>query len=152
MDGLKRIALSFASVLLFGLVLFVLGTVPTVLSSGPRSALADIQSLALYLLFALPAWVLALPFVLLFQDANGRRLGWIMAIGTAIGPVVILAWMLLVAGALPDWQRDGFAVMVSASISLPTTIIYVLLLRRFTTKTSTTPPSRSPAEAPHPPV
>jgi hypothetical protein len=113
------------------LSLGVWGAVPAAIPYGPRYALPVLQILPVYLLFAFPGWILALPFVLLFKDANGRHLWWILTIGTAIGPVFILGWSLLASAGRLNWQANGSAVAMSIWIGFFTTISYALLLRRF---------------------
>jgi hypothetical protein len=111
------------------------GAVPTAIRYEPRYAVPVLQILPVYLLFAFPGWILALFFVLLFKDANGRRhLWWILTIGTAISPTFILGWSLLASGERLNWQANGSAVAMSIWIGFFTTISYALLLRRLTNR------------------
>ena len=110
----------------------VWGIPSTAMRYGPRYVLPALQMLPVYLLFAFPGWLLALPYVLLFEDANGRRFWWILAIGIAIGPTFMLACSLLASGGRLNWQANGSAVEMSIWIGSVTTIFYAMLLRRFT--------------------
>ena len=131
MTALKRVALAFCSLLLGFLLFAVVGTVPTAIHYGLRYAIPTLQILPAYLLVALPGLVLALPFVLLIKDAEGPRAWIILAIGTCIGPGVLGTWSLLAAHGHLSWQGDGPGLLMSLEIGTPTTIIYVMLLRRF---------------------
>lgn len=134
MSAPKRMALAFGCMLLGVVSLGIVGTIPTAIRYGAGAASPALQMMPLYLLFALPGWFLALPFVLFFKDANGPRFWWILGIGSAIGPGFILAWTLLASGGHLNWQADGSAVAMSAFIGLFTTLFYALLLRRFSQK------------------
>ncbi len=131
MTAPKRVVLAFSS-LLVGFMLFaIVGIVPTAILYGPRYALPAVQIMPLYLLFALPGLVLALPFVLFFKSAKGYR-AWIMlAIGSIIGPAFLGVWAFLASHGHFSWQANGAALIMSIWIGLPTTVLYVLLLRRF---------------------
>jgi hypothetical protein len=132
MTAPKRMALAFCCMLLGILSLGAWGAISTAIHYGPRYVLPALQMLPVYILFAFPGWILALPFVLLFKDANGRNLWWILAIGTAIGPAFMSGWSLLASGGRWNWQANGSAVAMSIWIGFLTTISYVVLLRRFT--------------------
>jgi hypothetical protein len=125
-------ALAFCCMLLGVASLGVPFGLPAAIRYGPRYALSTLEMLPVYLMFAFPGWILALPFVLLFKDANGRRLWWILAIGTAIGPAFMLSWCLHASGGRLNWQANGSAVVMSIWIGFFTTVFYALLLRRFT--------------------
>ena len=132
MTGPRRLLLSLCSVFL-GVALFgILFTIPAALRDGIRSAVsADYLGILLFYFFvALPGWVLAMPFVLCFENAGGRR-AWIMlAIGTAIGPAFLGTWALLASHGHLRWQSDGATLMMSAWIAFLTTASYVVLLSR----------------------
>ncbi len=82
-----------------------------------------------YFVFALPSWLIALPFVILLKDAEGWR-GWAtLVIGVLIGPGFILLWGLVESPGHLTWQGDSFALVASAIISLLTTVCYVLTLK-----------------------
>jgi hypothetical protein len=88
--------------------------------------------LPLDLLFALPAWVLLLPLVVGLEDAEGRR-GWIIGIvGVLFGPAMIALWQLAVSQDYFNNQGDWVAVAMAASVSIPTTAYYLLILKRST--------------------
>jgi cation transport ATPase len=86
-----------------------------------------------YLLFTLPGWVLALPFVIYFKNADGWRTWAILAIGTAIGPCFLLGWPLLEYGRI-NWRGNGAGASMALFIGFFTSLFYVLLLRHFTSK------------------
>jgi hypothetical protein len=139
-------ALAFGCILLAIAILGVISTVPSLIRHGLQRTLPDIEAWPVVLLFAFPGWILALPFVILFEDADGWRTWAILAIGTAIGPCFILGWALIGAhGRIPwgqiKWERDGLALVLSLLISFLTTALYVLLLRRFKRKPLVIPPS-----------
>ena len=131
MTAPKRMALAFGGMLLAIAIFGTMDIVHIATFYGPRHALPNLQMLPVYLLFAFPGWVLALPFVLLFKDADGWRAWTILAIGTAIVPAFLLTWSLLASGGRTTWRSDGMAVMMSLWIGFLTTVFYVALLRRF---------------------
>jgi len=120
--------------MLLALAVFaVYGTVPIAVRYGPRHALPTVEIMPVYLLFMLPGWILALPFVIYFKNADGWRAWAILAVGTAIGPCFMLGWPLLAFGRI-NWQGDGPGGVMALFIGFLTTLFYVLLLRRFTRK------------------
>ena len=129
----KRMALAFACMLLAFAAFALLGIVHAAVQFGPRYARPVVQILPVYLLFTLPGWALALPFVIYFKNADGWRTWAILAIGTAIGPCFLLGWPLLEYGRI-TWQGDGAGASMALFIGFLTTLFYVLLLRRFTRK------------------
>ena len=141
MTAPKRMALAFGCMLLAIAAFGTMDIVHIAIFYGPRHALPNLQMLPVYLLFAFPGWVLALPFVLLFKDADGWRAWTILAIGTAIGPAFLLTWSLLASGGRTTWRSDGMAVMMSLWIGFLTTVFYVALLRRFRNRSLAAPPS-----------
>ncbi len=129
MTASKRMALAFCC-LLFALSLFGLrGIVINAVRYGPRTIWPVLQVLPAYLLFALPGWLLAMPFVLLFKDAEGRRMWLTLLIGTAIGPAFIGGWSLLATHGHSKLEADGAALLMSLTIGFLTTATYVFLLR-----------------------
>ena len=131
MTAPQRVFLAFCCLLL-GFTLFaVMGTVPVALRYGARYALPGLEMMPLYFLFALPGVVLVLPFVLMFKNAEGRRAWIILTIGTCVGPAFLGGWTLLASRGHFSWQADGAALIMSVWIGFPTTVFYVLLLRRF---------------------
>ena len=129
----KRMALAFGCMLLALAVFAICGIVPIAVLYGPRHALPSVQMMPVYLLFALPGWILALPFVIYFKNADGWRTWAILGIGTAIGPCFMLGWPLLASGRI-NWQGDGAGGAMALFIGFLTTLFYVVLLRRFTRK------------------
>jgi hypothetical protein len=131
MSTFRRILLSFACVVLAIAALFLLSLFGLVGSHAQR--LGQLQSMAqiflVYFLFALPGWLIALPFVVLLENAQGWR-GWaILLIGTCIGPCFILLWSLIESSGHSTWQGDGFVLVASLIISLLTTVCYILTLK-----------------------
>jgi len=137
----RRIALAFACMLLAFAVFATMGIVPTAVRFGPRYAISTAEMYPIYLFFTLVGWVLALPFVIYFKNADGWRTWAILAIGIAIGPCFMLALPMLgslvrsgrISSAI--WQGEGPEFVMALFIGSLTTLIYVLLLRRFTSKT-----------------
>lgn len=127
MRALGRIALSFGCVLLA----VALYSFPGLLSYK-LSIRAVFDLMPITLLFALPAWLLSLPLVITFKDAEGRR-GWIILItGVALGPAFLLLWGLVApSGGIGHMssQADGFFWISALIVSLLTTISYVLALK-----------------------
>ena len=70
-------------------------------------------------------WLLGVPFVLLVRNAKGWRFWIYLALGSGIGPGIILIMSLRSVE-----PADYSAVPISAAISSLTTLIYLLLLRR----------------------
>ena len=154
----KRMLLGFCCVLLAIALVGVLFMLPNAIRYGPRFALSMWTMLPLFLLFAVPGWVLALPFVLLFRNADGYRAWLILLIGTAIGPASIVTaeiagrLRMLVASrhaaelqpvassafsaGLFNWQRDGYGIVMSLVIAFFTAAFYAALLRHFSREAS----------------
>jgi len=122
-------ALALGSVLLAIAILGIISTVLDTIRYGPRYPVPVLQMLPVYLLFAIPGWIIALPFVALFKSADGWRAWAILAIGTAIGPCFMLTWTLLGSRGRINWQGDGFGMLASLVIGSLTTSLYVLLLK-----------------------
>ncbi|HLI76313.1 MAG TPA: hypothetical protein VKV02_05150 [Acidobacteriaceae bacterium] len=133
----KRMLLALVCVVLAVLLLGFVGAASS-LRYGWRHTLPVFGILPAYLLFSLPGWVLALPFVLAFRDAEGWRPAAILAIGMAIGPAFILGTSLLKSHGHLDWRANGSAVLMAFFIGTVTTVLYVLLLRRFCRRQLTT--------------
>ena len=127
-------ALAFGCMLLAIAILGIIGIVPVAFRSGPRHALPTVEMLPVYLLFAFPGWVLALPIVLFFKDADGWRAWATLAIGTAIGPCFLLTWTLVASGGRITWQAEGAGMFMSLFIGFLTAALYVLALKRFKRK------------------
>lgn len=134
MTPLKRMALALGCVFLSVAILGVVSSVPMAIQSGPRDALQTLEWWPVYLFCALPGWVIALPFVLFFEHADGGRAWVMLAIGTAIGPCFLLSGTMLALHGQFNWQRDGFGLVLSLVIGFLTTFLYVLTLRRTTGK------------------
>jgi hypothetical protein len=131
MTAPKRIALAFGCLLLAFAIFGIVGTVPTLIRNGPSFAQGEIEILPAYFAVAVAGWLLAIPFVILFKDADGWRSWAILAIGTAIGPIFLLTPSLVATGGRISWQAEGTGVAMSLLIGFLTTVFYVLLLRRF---------------------
>jgi hypothetical protein len=102
-------------------------------------------------ILALPVWLLCLPFVVLFKDAEQRR-PWIMVMsGTLIGPacLIILGLILQLAGrdAHMIWQGDGIDLGIVPSIPFALGLgflsasLYVIGLRVISRRSTATPAS-----------
>jgi len=85
-------------------------------------------------IFALPGWLLALPMVLLVQRVDGWRFWAIWAIGTAIGPLVLIGFDLYEwlaggrVGPCTDWGSSFH--WTGAWVAAVTALVYLLLVRR----------------------
>lgn len=135
----KRMALAFGCMLLAIAILGVISAVHSAIRYGLQHTLHNIEAWPVFLLFAFPGWVLALPFVILFENADGWRTWAILAIGTAIGPCFILTWTLIASGGRIAWQGNSFAIGMSLLVGFLITALYVLLLRSFKSKPLATP-------------
>ena len=140
MTAPKRIALAFGCMLLAIAILGIIGTVPTAIRYGPKSALPTIQILPVYLVVAVAGWLLAIPFVILFKDADRWRAWTTLAIGTAIGPIFLLTPSLIATGGRISWRAESGGVAMSLFIGFLTSLFYVLLLRRFKRSVPVNPP------------
>lgn len=129
MSAPKRLVLAFVSMLLAVLTLVLVMAVSMVAQDGLENAMWPIEILPVYLLSAFPGVILAAPFVLLFKDAAGSRLWWILAIGISIGPAFMLTLSLRSLHGHLDWQRNGSALVLSEIIGTLTTAFYVAYLR-----------------------
>ena len=133
----RRALLSFACVVIAILSIFLFSLFGLLKCPANRISefKSDLEIMPAFFLFALPGWLIALPFVIVFKDAEGWR-GWAtLLIGSAIGPGVELALQLIesphrISQGVPFWQ-SGFAFSLCASsiISLLTTIGYIATLK-----------------------
>jgi hypothetical protein len=128
----RRILRSFACVVFAIALLFLWWSLVGLLYSrslrlGQLHDLA--QMLLVYFLFALPGWLIALPFVVLLKDAQGWR-GWFtLIVGTCIGPGFLLIWSLIASPGQFSWRALPPGLGFPLIISLPTTVSYVLALK-----------------------
>lgn len=85
-------------------------------------------------LLSLPGWLLAIPAVLLVKDLSGWRFWVYLALGSCIGPVLILGIASYFALSAPRFvgfpQNSMPTAGLAAGISCLTTLIYLLLLLR----------------------
>ena|ERR1035438_6285377 len=85
-------------------------------------------------LLSLPGWLLAIPAVLLVRDLRGLRFWIYLAMGSCIGPAIILGIAFYSALRSPNFvgfpENSLSTVCLAAGISSVTTLIYLLLLRR----------------------
>jgi hypothetical protein len=126
-------ALAFGCMILAIAILAIISTASTAIRYGPQHYVQNIDAWPVFLLFAFPGWILALPFVIFFENADGWHAWAILAIGTAIGPCFLFGWALIASHGRIAWQSrgaDNFAVVMSLLISFLTTGLYVVLLRR----------------------
>ena len=104
------------------------------------------------LMFAVPVWLLYLPFVVAFKNAEGRRLWAILVSGFLIGPASLGSWglVLLRNGGDPNvvWFGDpllcgmggiGAGMVFALIVGCLATSAYVLALTRFHRLSSTAP-------------
>lgn len=89
------------------------------------------------LLFSLPGWLLALSFVLTVANYSRWRFVAFWAIGTATGPIAMLAtsYVMLVASthtlrpSAPQGFWSPFELPYAAAVACLVTLIYLLLVR-----------------------
>ena len=130
MTAQRRMALAFCCMM----VAVVLFNIPVAILAIWRSGWDRVHFLAgliYYAGFAFPGWLISLPFIFLFKDANGGKAWWILGIGTAIGPAFIRAWMLSIPGHQFNWRSDGGLIAVSVAIAFLTSLLYVIAMRYF---------------------
>ena len=81
---------------------------------------------------SLPGWVLALPIVLLVADTKMWRAWVLLAIGSGIGPLLMLslgAYVSLTSTTLVVWAPEAKnLVLLSTTVSTVTTLLYLVLL------------------------
>jgi hypothetical protein len=85
------------------------------------------------LVFTLPGWLLAMPFVLLATDFHGWRWWLFVAVGSAIGPIFMIGLAIYERLTPPhdDWLwGNGIFFGLATAVSCVTTLIYVGLIRR----------------------
>jgi hypothetical protein len=126
----RRIGLSFGCVVFAVFLLMLLG-IGSLLVNGAldRTRLElYLQIAPIYVVVALPGWMIAVPFIVMFKDAEGRRALLILVIGTLIGPAFIGGWYGL-HGYHFSSEGDRFALAAATVISFLTTVAYVLSLR-----------------------
>ena len=87
---------------------------------------------------SLPGWLLALPLVLLVGNVRGWRFWMYWAIGTSLGPIIILlveriaASRGFVLAGIPGGLSAAY--YLAAAISALSSLFYLLLLRRGQTR------------------
>lgn len=129
----KRLVCSFLSMLLAAIFCGVFFELNHLLDPGTHFSVVDLLWFIYpVLVFCLPGWVLALPVVLAVTNFRGWRFWFILAVGSCIGPIVILGLVLYSQLSDPHsgdfWAGWGFFVLASA-VSFITTLIYLLLIR-----------------------
>lgn len=131
----KRLIYSLFSVVaagsIFGVVV-ALQTIPA--NPSTRFQIAEVISYIWVLVFgSLPGWILTIPVVLIVTNIRGWRFWMYLAIGSAIGPALILGIAIFVyfssSHAVGLAWRVNSAQMLAAAISFVATLIYLLLLR-----------------------
>ncbi|HSU18786.1 MAG TPA: hypothetical protein VLI45_03500 [Acidobacteriaceae bacterium] len=129
---MKRILLSLVCVLIAVLL-------PTFLNlfTAPRGYVIHVfrQNLTMipvWLMFALPAWVLLTPFIIWLKDTESWRGLIILILGIGFGPMLILILALARAPHHFNANSDGFPVAMAGEVSVTTTLLYFFLLRRMT--------------------
>ena len=81
---------------------------------------------------AVPAWLMALPMILLVLNPHGRRFWFVLAAGTSLGPIVMLALAIclqLSVGAFGLAAEAWNLIYFSALVSFLATLGYLLLCR-----------------------
>jgi hypothetical protein len=86
----KRIALAFGCLLLGFAAFAILEVAPTLIRYGTGPGMRAMEMMPAYLAVAIAGWLLSIPFVIAFKDADGWRFWATLVIGTAIGPVFLL--------------------------------------------------------------
>lgn len=137
----KRIGLSFgcliAGACVMPIVQLIIYPIKTLIN--PAYAVHSISTvilrslwvIPLNLMFALGPWLLILPVVILLKDAEGWR-GWLTAItGMIFGPLMMFLWPLALNGHF-NKQGDAVGILMAAFVSIPTTLLYILALKRNT--------------------
>jgi hypothetical protein len=138
-----RLVYSLASVavaaVLFVVLLMVAGSLPMfggrggllgTLSAGAVSAFVG-----LVFTFSLPGWLLALPFILAVKDLRAGRFWLWFAIGTCIGPLLMLGivWFEVLRDPRLHFSSSlseaMFFIYLAAGVSSLATLLYLLLLR-----------------------
>jgi hypothetical protein len=129
-----------AAVLAVGLLMIV-GSLPAfgggvrggalrMLSAGAVSAF-----IGLVFTFSLPGWLLGVPFVLAVKDLRAWRFWVWFAIGTSIGPLLMVGFVLLQVLRDPHLHFSSslseatFFICLATGVSSLTTLLYLLLLR-----------------------
>ena len=86
------------------------------------------------MVLSLPGWALAIPVVLLVRNIRGWRFWMYWAVGTCLGPAIILAEGLHSAIRGPSFagfpENSMSLVYLAGAISALTSLIYLVLLRR----------------------
>ena len=131
----KRLIYSFVSVVVGGGVVGAVATCREALVDpashlNPRGILVGA---CIFLGFALPGWLVALPIVIVVRDYSGLRL-WIWGItGVCIGPSLIFALVVCEFLMVPQSERDLYGLSVfmvlAFAVSSLTTAMYLLLVR-----------------------
>jgi hypothetical protein len=92
----------------------------------------NLTMVPVWLMFALPAWVLLTPFIIWLKDTEGWRGLIILILGIGFGPLLILILALAQAPHHFNANSDGFPIAMAAEVSVMTTLLYFFVLRRMT--------------------
>jgi hypothetical protein len=118
-----------------GVLSYCLWATATARHSGPENVILPFVWLCFAAsLFSMPGWLLALPLVMLVQSARGWRFWLLLAVGTAIGPAVLVAinvaeW--LIGGRVGDLAPlDSSLHLTGACVAAIVSLVYLLLFRR----------------------
>ena len=138
MTAPKRMALAFGCMV----VAVVVPSVPRLLASvqlGWHQVLINFKSVGFLVLISSSGWLMFLPFILLFEDAEGSRFLQLLCIGAVIGPLIMFTLALFIThGHLSSlYPVYWVAIVGSAWTSFLPTLLYVLTLQYFTRRRKT---------------
>jgi hypothetical protein len=131
----KRLIYSFVSMLMAAAAFGAFVEIQNLLDRNSHFEVSDmVWAIYPVLIFCIPGWLLAVPIVLAATDFRGWRVWFFLAVGSCIGPIVILGFAAY--GQLIDphsggaWANgSGGFLILAAAVSFITTLIYLLLIR-----------------------
>jgi hypothetical protein len=100
---------------------------------NPHLDLATLESSVIWFLFlVIPGWLIALPFVIFIDKADGWRFWLLVCIGICIGPAVIASLGVYMKLHFPDGTLAPGAIEIvylATGISTIATAIYLAVLK-----------------------
>ncbi len=86
--------------------------------------------LRITLVFLLPAWLLCIPLIVAFKDAENARIWIILLSGAVIGPLVLVIWCIILqlrgGDAYTIWHGDPVAPGTSVFMAFAAIVGFVL--------------------------
>jgi hypothetical protein len=135
MTKLSRVILSFVSAISSDLIV---GLIACFNNSRSTWLSAFVSFLYFSSLLVIPGWFISLPIVLSIKRFDGWRIWLQLAIGSAIGPVVILSLALYSNFTSPQLAAHDTFFYFAAAISFLSTALYLFSARQLSARIEST--------------